>query len=59
MMHNKDVAKNLWSKAVNTTCHIVNKVYFNPRTKKTHMNYGNEENQMSSISEYLVALASF
>ena len=35
MMHNKDVAKNLWSEAMNTTCHIVNKVYFNPGTKKT------------------------
>ena len=35
MMHNKDVAKNLWSEAMNTTCHIVNKVYFSPGTKKT------------------------
>ena len=35
MMHNKDVAKNLWVKAMNTTCHIVNRVYFKLGTKKT------------------------
>ena len=35
MMHNKDVAKNLWGEAMNTACHIVNRVYFKPRTKKT------------------------
>ena len=35
MLHNKDVAKNLWGEAVNTTCHTVNKVYFRPGTKKT------------------------
>ena len=35
MLHNKDVARNLWGRAVNTTCHIVNRVYFKPGTKKT------------------------
>ena len=35
MLHNKDVARNLWGKVVNTTCHTVNKVYFRPGTKKT------------------------
>ena len=35
MLHNKDVAKNLWGEAVNTTCHTVNRVYFKPGTKKT------------------------
>ena len=35
MLHNKDVAKDLWGKAVNTACHIVNRVYFKPGTKKT------------------------
>ena len=35
MLHNKDVARNLWGEAVNTTCHTVNKVYFRPGTKKT------------------------
>ena len=34
-MHNKDVVKNLWGEAVNTTCHTVNIVYFKPGTKKT------------------------
>ena len=35
MLHNKDVVRNLWGEAVNTTCHTVNKVYFKPGTKKT------------------------
>ena len=35
MLHNKDVARNLWEEAVNTTCHTVNRVYFRLDTKKT------------------------
>ena len=35
MLHNKDMARNLWGEAVNTTCHTVNRVYFKPGTKKT------------------------
>ena len=35
MLHNKDVARNLWEEAVNTTCHTINRVYFRPCTKKT------------------------
>ena len=35
MLHNKDVARNLWGEVVNTACHMVNKVYFRPGTKKT------------------------
>ena len=35
MLHNKDVARNFWGEAVNTTCHTVNRVYFRPSTKKT------------------------
>ena len=35
MLHNKDVARNLWGEAVNTTCHTINRVYFRLGTKKT------------------------
>ena len=35
MLHNKDVARNLWGEVVNTTCHTVNRVYCRPGTKKT------------------------
>ena len=35
MLHNKDMARNLWGEAINTTCHMVNRVYFGPSTKKT------------------------
>ena len=34
MLHNKDMARNLWGEAVNTECLTVNKVYFRPSTKK-------------------------
>ena len=35
MLHNKDVARNLWGEAVNTACHMVHRVNFRPGTKKT------------------------
>ena len=35
MLYNKNVARNLWGEAVNTTCHTVNRVYFRPGIKKT------------------------
>ena len=35
MLHNKDVARNLWGEAVNIACHTDNRVYFKPSTKKT------------------------
>ena len=35
MLHNKDMAINLWGDAVNTACHTVNRVYFRSGTKKT------------------------
>ena len=35
MLHNKDVARNLWGEVINIACHMVNRVYFRPGTKKT------------------------
>ena len=35
MLHNKDVARNLWGEVINTACHTVNRVYFILGTKKT------------------------
>ena len=35
MLHNKDVANDFWGEAVNTACHIVDRVYFRPGTRKT------------------------
>ena len=35
MLHNKDVARNLWGEAVNTVCHTINRVFFKPGAKKT------------------------
>ena len=35
ILHNKDVARNLWGEAINTVCLTVNRVYFRPGTKKT------------------------
>ena len=39
MLYNKDVARNLWGEAVNTTCHMVNRVYFR-LGRRLHMSYG-------------------
>ena len=35
MLHNKNVARNLWGEAINIACHTVNMVYFKPGTKKS------------------------
>ena len=35
MLHNKNVARNLWGEAINIACHKVNRVYFRSGTKKT------------------------
>ena len=35
MLHNKDVARNLWGEAVNTAYHTVNREYLRLGTKKT------------------------
>ena len=35
ILHNKDVARNLWGEAVNIVCYTINRVYFRPGTKKT------------------------
>ena len=35
VLHNKDVARNLWGEAINTACHTVNRVCFRLGTKKT------------------------
>ena len=35
MLHNKDVARNLWGEAINIACHTINRVYFRPGTKKS------------------------
>ena len=34
MLHNKDMARNLWGESINTACHTVNRVYFRLGTKK-------------------------
>ena len=35
VLHNKDMARNLWGEVVNIACYTVNRVYFKPSTKKT------------------------
>ena len=35
MLHNKKLSKSFWGEVVNTTCHILNRVYFRPDSKKT------------------------
>jgi hypothetical protein len=35
MIHSKNLAQHLWGEAVNTACHIINRVYLRPETNKT------------------------
>jgi hypothetical protein len=35
MIHSKDLAQHFWGEAVNTACHIINRVYLRPETNKT------------------------
>ena len=40
MLHNKNLAKSFWGEVMNTACHILNRVYFDPIPRKLHMNFG-------------------
>jgi hypothetical protein len=35
MIHSKNLAQHFWGEAVNTACHIINRVYSRPETNKT------------------------
>ena len=35
MLNSKKLSKCLWAEAINTACHMINRVYFHPDTKKT------------------------
>jgi hypothetical protein len=35
MIHSKSLAQHFWGEAVNTVCHIINRVYLRPETNKT------------------------
>ena len=59
MFYNKDVARNLWGEAVNTSCHTINRVYFRLDTKKTPYVLWKRRKQMLSISEFSEVHVSF
>jgi hypothetical protein len=35
MIHSKNLAQHFWGEAMNTACHIINRVYLRPETNKT------------------------
>jgi len=35
MIHSKNLAQHFWGEAVNTVCHIINRIYLRPETNKT------------------------
>jgi len=35
MIHSKNLAQHFWGEAVNTACHIINRVYLRPEINKT------------------------
>ena len=59
MLHNKDVAQNLWGEAINTTCLWLIGCTLDPVPRRLHMSYGRKRNQMFSISVSLEIIVSF
>ncbi|XP_022861288.1 uncharacterized protein LOC111381706 [Olea europaea var. sylvestris] len=35
MLHGKDLAMHFWGEAINTACHIINRIYLRPKSDKT------------------------
>jgi hypothetical protein len=35
MIHSQNLAQHFWGEAINTTCHIINRVYLKPETSRT------------------------
>ena len=46
MLHNKDVARNLWGEAVNNACHTLIRCTLDPVPRRLHTSYGKEESQL-------------
>ena len=59
MLHNKDVARNLWREAINTACLQLIECTSDPVPRRLLMSYGREGSQLLSISEFLEVLVSF
>jgi len=39
MIHSQNLAQHFWGEAINTACHIINRVYLRPETSKTPYEY--------------------
>ena len=59
MLFNKDIPQNFWGEAVNTSCHIGNRIFFQMRTKKTSYEIRNEKKPKVKYFWYLAANVSF
>ena len=59
MLHNKNMARNLWGEVVNTACHRLIGCISESVPKRLPMSCGREGNQMLSISKFLEVLVSF
>ena len=44
MLFNKDIPQKFWGEAMNTSCHIGNRIFFQAGTKKTSYEIWNEKN---------------
>jgi hypothetical protein len=57
MLSEYNVLDSFWAKAINTTCHALNRLYCHRLLKKLHINFSLEESQTSLIFGYLDANA--
>ena len=59
MLHNKDVARNLWGEPLTLLVIRLTRCILDPVPRRLHMSYGREGSQMLSISKSLEVLISF
>ena len=59
MLFNKDIPQNFWGEAVNTSCHIGNRIFFQMGTKKTSYEIWNEKKPKVKYFWYLATNVSF
>jgi transposase InsO family protein len=53
MIHSRNLAQHFWGEVVNTTCHIINRVYLRPKTNKTPYEIWRGKKPTVSISKLL------
>jgi len=57
MLHAKHLPYHFWAEAMNTTCHIHNRVTLRSAPQQPYTRYGKEENLLSNTFMFLIVSA--